>query len=255
MSDGCLTRFWVRRYCTGAGPGPIWAGRATREVTRLEAWVTLVIATTAEASRAAPDAVYTWPGLDDKVLARLEAAAVVKALPAVLGKVTSVFIKTVLTCSDIRKTHAHSDTGGTTESVETRVATKLYCWAYCGLDQTCVLPGKQKALWQWSPPVCESVLPHCSKTQFVPYALLGLVVGSCLPCRSARVLAVIGQCLTIGEYTLSPDPCCCLIKCNDYQYKYCHCKVTVTPGVAHLLLIYGVCFANLVLHSPVEECG
>ena len=48
------------------------------------------MATVADVNRAAPDAVYTCPGSDDKVLVRLEAAAVARALPAVLGKVTSV---------------------------------------------------------------------------------------------------------------------------------------------------------------------
>ncbi len=47
------------------------------------------MATVAEVNKAAPEAVYTCPGLDDKVLYRLEAAAVARALPAVLGKVTS----------------------------------------------------------------------------------------------------------------------------------------------------------------------
>ena len=56
------------------------------------------MATTAEASRAAPEAVYTWRGLDDSVLFRLAAAAEAIALPAVLGNVTSVSNKTVSTC-------------------------------------------------------------------------------------------------------------------------------------------------------------
>lgn len=42
---------------------------------------------------------YTWPGLDNRVLFRLAAAAAAIALPAVLGKVTSVFSKTVSTCN------------------------------------------------------------------------------------------------------------------------------------------------------------
>ena len=56
------------------------------------------MATVAEASRAAPEAVYTCPGLLDRVLVRLEAAAVAGALPAVVGKVTSVFRLIVVTC-------------------------------------------------------------------------------------------------------------------------------------------------------------
>lgn len=91
------TRFSLSRNCTGAGPGGIWAGAATTG--RLEDCVTLLMATTAEASRAAPEAVYTWPGFDSRVLFRLAAAAAATALPAVLGKVTSVFSKTVSTCN------------------------------------------------------------------------------------------------------------------------------------------------------------
>jgi len=50
-----------------------------------------VMATVAEASREAPEAVY-------RVLVRLEAAAVARALPAVVGKVTSVFRLIAVTC-------------------------------------------------------------------------------------------------------------------------------------------------------------
>ena len=62
-------------------------------------WETLVMAIRAEASRAAPEAVYTCPGLDDKVLDRLEAAAEVKALSAVSGNSTSVSRLTLFTCN------------------------------------------------------------------------------------------------------------------------------------------------------------
>ena len=89
------TRFSFSKYCTGAGPGGIWANTAA--VGSLEVWVTLLIATTAEASRAAPEAVYTWRGLDASVLFRLAAAAEAIALPFVLGKATSVFNRTVST--------------------------------------------------------------------------------------------------------------------------------------------------------------
>ena len=56
------------------------------------------MAMTAEASREAPEAVYTCPGLLDRVLVRLEAAAVARALPAVVGNVTSVFRLIAVTC-------------------------------------------------------------------------------------------------------------------------------------------------------------
>ena len=60
------------------------------------------MATIAEASREAPEAVYTCPGLLDRVLVRLEAAAVARALPAVVGKVTSVFRLIVFTCMAVQ---------------------------------------------------------------------------------------------------------------------------------------------------------
>ena len=97
-----ITRLAVSRYCTGAGPGPISAIGVASEVIKLVARVTLVMATIAEASREAPEAVYTCPGLLDRVLVRLEAAAVARALPAVVGKVTSVFKLIVATCAAVR---------------------------------------------------------------------------------------------------------------------------------------------------------
>ena len=56
--------------------------------------------TAAEVNRAAPEAKYTCPGSVVRVLVRLEAAAVVKALPAVVGKVTWVFRVMVVTCTE-----------------------------------------------------------------------------------------------------------------------------------------------------------
>lgn len=60
------------------------------------------MATMAEASRDAPEAVYTCPGLLDRLLVRLEAAAVARALSAVVGKVTSVFRLIVVTCMAVQ---------------------------------------------------------------------------------------------------------------------------------------------------------
>lgn len=92
-----LTRSSVSKNCTGTGPGGIWEGGTATG--RLEVWVILLISTTAEANRAVAEAVYTCPGLDDKVLVSWAAAAAAAWMPAVLGNVTSVFNRTLSTCS------------------------------------------------------------------------------------------------------------------------------------------------------------
>lgn len=96
MMEQRLTRSSVSRNCTGTGPGGTWDGGTGTG--RLELCVTSLMATTAEARRAAPEAVYTWPGLDDSVLVSLAAAVAAAWMPAVFGNVTSVFNKTVSTC-------------------------------------------------------------------------------------------------------------------------------------------------------------